>query len=125
MAYILIVDDDPDGREVLGKFLGKAGHNVESSPNGRDALASVLTGMPDVLILDLLMPEMDGTGLLEVLRSYLRLQSLPVIVLTGLPDSPKVQQARHLGVNTILVKGKATLDDILAAVNQELPRLPS
>ena len=70
------------------------------------------------------MPQMDGGGLLEVLRSYLRLQSLPVVVLTGLPDSPMVERARHLKVNAILVKGKATLEDIGRAVQAELPRAP-
>jgi CheY-like chemotaxis protein len=70
------------------------------------------------------MPQMDGGGLLEILRSYLRLQSLPVVILTGLPDSPLVERARFLKVNSILVKGKATLEDIRRAVEQELPRAP-
>jgi hypothetical protein len=67
---------------------------------------------------------MDGGNFLEVIRSYLRLQSLPVIILTGLPDSPMVDRARHLKVNTILVKGKATLEDIGEAVRMELHRVP-
>ena len=77
------------------------------------------------MLLDLFMPEIDGGGLLEIMRSYLRLQALPVIVLTGLPESPQVDRARHLKVNTVLVKGKATLEHILAAVKQELHRVPA
>jgi CheY-like chemotaxis protein len=70
------------------------------------------------------MPEMDGGTFLEVIRSYLRLQTLPVVILTALPDSPMVERARHLKVNTILMKAKTTFEEILNAVRQELHRLP-
>ena len=124
MASLLIVDDDRDGRDAMCTFLQRAGHEVECVANGREALAKVLARLPDLIILDLFMPEMDGGGLLEILRSYLRLQSLPVVVVTGLPDSPMVDRARFLKVNAILTKGKASLEDVLRAVTDELPRVP-
>jgi CheY-like chemotaxis protein len=124
MASLLIVDDDVDGRDALCEYLNKAGHDVRCVGDGRDALSAVLANTPDLIILDIFMPEMDGASFLEVLRSYLRLQSLPVIVLTGLPDSPAVQHARFLKVNTILIKGKATLEEIADAVKHELHRAP-
>jgi CheY-like chemotaxis protein len=124
MATLLLVEDDTDGREALCAYLARAGHTVECVPNGKDALAAVIARPPDLVILDLFMPEMDGGNFLEVIRSYLRLQSLPVIILTGLPDSPMVERARHLRVNTILVKGKATLEEIAEAVRTELHRAP-
>ena len=124
MATLLIVEDDTDGRDALCAYLERAGHTVHCAANGKDALASVIAEPPDLVILDLFMPEMDGGNFLEVIRSYLRLQSLPVIVLTGLPDSPMVERARHLRVNTILVKGKATLEEIGEAVRMELHRVP-
>lgn len=125
MASLLIVDDDVDGREVLCRFFEKAGHRVLCVSNGKEALSAVLGKLPDLLLLDLYMPEMDGAGLLEVLRSYLRLQSLPVVILTALPDSPMVERARHLKVNAILYKGKATFEEILATVEQEVHRVPT
>ena len=125
MASLLIVDDDADGREVLCRFFEKAGHQVSCVSNGKEALSAVLANIPDLVLLDLYMPEMDGAGLLEVLRSYLRLQSLPVIILTALPDSPMVERARHLKVNAILYKGKATYQEILASVEQEVHRVPN
>lgn len=124
MAQLLIVDDDKDGRDALCQFLGRSGHKVDCVSNGREALMSVLSRSPDLIILDLFMPELDGSSLLEVLRSYLRLQSLPVIVMTGLPDSPLAERARTLKVNAILIKGKATFEDIRQAVQQELVRAP-
>src|SRR5687767_11546513 len=105
MAQLLIVDDDKDGRDALCQFLERSGHKVDCVANGREALMSILSRPPDLVILDLFMPDMDGPSLLEVLRSYLRLQSLPVLVITGLPDSPLAARARTLKVNAILMKG--------------------
>src|SRR3954447_3485356 len=124
MAKILIVDDDADSGQAASRFLSAHGYEVEVLPNGRAALASILADTPDLILLDLFMPEMDGAGLLEILRSYLRLQSLPVVIWTGLPDGPMADRARTLKVNAILIKGKATPDDVLAAVKQELHRAP-
>jgi CheY-like chemotaxis protein len=122
----MVIDDDADGREVLSEYLRRFGHEVEGTADGREALASVLTRAPDLIILDICMPELDGAGFLKVLRSYLGLQSLPVVVLTGVPDSPLVERARFLRVNSVLVKGTATPQDVLRAVEEELaPRLRS
>ena len=124
MATILIVDDSPDNSEALGKFLEASGHEVACVPNGREALASVIQQPPDVVLLDLLMPEMDGPSFLEVVRSYLRLQALPVVVLTGLTESPMVERAQTLKVNSVLVKGKASPEEILQALQEAIVRMP-
>ena len=124
MAKIMIVDDSADSRESLAICFRNAGHEVTCVPNGREALSLVLTDMPDVILLDLLMPEMDGPSFLEVVRSYLRIQSLPVVILTGLGDSPMINRANALKVNSILVKGKATPDDILKALEEAIVRHP-
>jgi len=125
MAKILIVDDNKDCSDGLAKTLAIAGHEVTCVPNGRDALASILAKMPDVVLLDLIMPEMDGPSFLEVVRSYLRLQSLPVVILTALADSPMVSRAQALKVNTVLVKGKASAEDIQNALEQAAVTVPS
>ena len=122
MADLLIVDDDEDGREALRHLLQRAGHRVECASNGKAALASILAKAPDLLILDLFMPGMDGPGLLEILRTYMGLRTLPVVVLTGAPHSSLIERVRHLNVNTVLVKGTATLEDVLRAISDELSR---
>jgi CheY-like chemotaxis protein len=124
MAKILVVDDSEDSCESLAVLLRDAGHTVTCVPNGREALACVLADLPDVVLLDLLMPEMDGPSFLEVVRSYLRIQSLPVVVLTGLAESPMIDRARTLKVNSIVVKGKAAPSDILKALEEALVRYP-
>jgi DNA-binding NarL/FixJ family response regulator len=67
---------------------------------------------------------MDGPSFLEVIRSYLRMQSLPVVVLTALSDSPMIERARVSKVNSILVKGRATTDDIRKAIDEAVARYP-
>ena len=124
MAKILLVEDNEDARETLAVLLRARGHTVSGVPNGREALAQILTDLPDVVLLDLLMPEMDGPSFLEVVRSYLRIQSLPVVVLTALSESPMIDRARALKVNSILAKGKASLADVRQAVDEALHRLP-
>ena len=124
MAQVLIVDDDQAARESLSKLLTAAGHTADAVPNGKDALQRVLAQSPDVIVLDLLMPEMDGPSFLEVIRSYLRLQSLPVVVLTGLEDSPMINRAQALKINSVLIKAKASSDDILQAIKEAVARHP-
>src|SRR5204862_1368466 len=112
-------------RESRAVLFREAGHVVTGVPNGREALAQVLTDVPDVVLLDLLMPDMDGPSFLEVVRSYLRIQSLPVVVLTGLSESPMIDRARALKVNSILIKGKADTDAILKALEEAIGRIPN
>ena len=125
MADLLIVDDDEDGREALRHLLQRAGHRVECASNGKAALSSILARAPDLVILDLFMPGMDGPGLLEILRSYMGLRTLPVVVLTGAPHSSLVERIRHFNVNTVLVKATATFEDVLRAISDELARPPT
>jgi len=113
---VLVVDDEPDACDVLARLLARAGHRARCVPNGREALAAVVAGAYDVVVLDLLMPAMDGPTFLDIVRSYLRLQSLPVVVLTAAPDGPLADRARQHGVAAVLAKGAVTPDNILRAV---------
>jgi CheY-like chemotaxis protein len=118
MADVLIVEDDPSSGEALTMYLRHSGHHVRWVYFGEAALTGILERIPDVIVLDLMIPDVDGPGLLEVLRSYLRLQSLPVVVWTGLSEGPLVDHARALQVNSILHKSKATFEDVLKAIKQ-------
>jgi len=124
MPKVLIVDDNLDHIDSLAKVLTAKGHDVVTASSGRDALNKVIRSAPDVILLDLLMPEMDGPSFLEVVRSYLRLQTLPVVVLTGVPDSPLADRTREGTVNAILAKGKATTEDIEQAIVDAIAKAP-
>jgi CheY-like chemotaxis protein len=117
MPSVLLVDDDADGREVIAQYLTRAGYRVQPAPNGRSALMSLVADVPDVVILDLMMPEMNGVEFLRVIRNYLRWATLPVIVVTAYPTSPQLEEARKLGVRNVFTKSDFKLPDLLAAVN--------
>src|SRR5438067_11840676 len=99
MPCIMIVDDEPDSCEFMSKFLEQNGYSTRCLPNGREALTRLLVKLPDAVILDVRMPEMDGISLLEVMRSYLRWHKLPVILLSAHATSQEIDRARRLGVS--------------------------
>lgn len=83
MARLLIVDDEPDLRFTLQQWLLKRGHMVVEATNGREALKLAHTARPDLILLDLSMPEMDGFQTLVAIRQDEDLRSVPVVVLTA------------------------------------------
>jgi CheY-like chemotaxis protein len=118
VASILVVDDDPDIRDLLGAILRAAGYEVRDAENGRVALDAVLERVPDLVVLDLAMPEMDGCRFLEELRARGLRKRTRVIVVTGRDvghDLPDVR--RHL------LKPFET-SDLLDAVRQSLAEPP-
>jgi CheY-like chemotaxis protein len=124
MPRVLIVEDNLDGAEVLELFLIKHGYEITTVPNGREALAA-LTGAtpPDVVLLDLRMPEMDGLQFLQVIRSYLRWSSLPVIIVTAYADDALPKRVQALGVTHIFQKAALDLEALRSAIEQSLPGL--
>jgi two-component system response regulator AtoC len=105
-SQVLVVDDDLDSGDSLARMLRKRGHHAIAVPNGREALAMLMGMTPDAIVLDMRMPQMDGAMFLDVVRSYLRLQSVPVLLLTAYPDGPEVERAQRLGVRGVFRKGQ-------------------
>jgi CheY-like chemotaxis protein len=116
MAVVLLVDDDADSSEAVLRFLRKSGHRVIYQPNGREALSALTSESPDVVVLDARMPEMDGTSFLEVIRCYLRWQTLPVIMLTAYAEGHHIRRAVELGVKRIFLKAECDLAELLAEI---------
>jgi two-component system chemotaxis response regulator CheY len=82
-ATVLIVDDDPDIRDALGELLTARGYDVLSAANGREALALARTDRPAAVLLDLMMPVMDGYGFMEERAKDTTLTSIPVAIITA------------------------------------------
>jgi DNA-binding response OmpR family regulator len=84
MKKILIVDDDGDVLQMLGKRLTTSGYSVITANNGEDAIGLALLQHPDIIILDVLMPDMEGEEVAAKLRGYSRTKDVPVIFITAL-----------------------------------------
>jgi CheY-like chemotaxis protein len=105
MNTVLIVDDTLDCSEPLAKLLRKRGHTVECAPDGAEALALLARFRPDVIVLDLMMPVMDGVSFLEVLRGDPERKDIRVVVLSGCGDGLPAGRLAELGVGEIFLKG--------------------
>ena len=120
MSRILVVEDDVDSANALARLLARAGHDVGCVTNGKAAMGAILKQVPDLVVLDLALPEVDGAKLLEIIRSYLRLQALPVVVWTGMGNHPIVEQAARFNVDAIVAKGGPNYYAVLSAVERSL-----
>jgi CheY-like chemotaxis protein len=120
MARVLYVEDHADTREAVSRMLEHAGYEVCTEENGREALMAAVGRPPDVMLLDLSLPEMNGVQLVQIIRSYPRLCSIPVVVLTAMGNGKLFEEAKALNVSSFLIKPIATFDDIRAAVEEAL-----
>ncbi|MCL2723232.1 MAG: response regulator [Polyangiaceae bacterium] len=104
-ATVLVVDDDEDTVETMRDILSEEGHIVSCAKNGREALALASSTRPDLILLDLNMPEMDGRHVLDAIRRDPCLSDTHVVVLSGAADAPQVaceSVAKPLRLDTLL-----------------------
>jgi CheY-like chemotaxis protein len=123
MATILVVDDTALAREAVSRLLEYEGFEVLRASHGRDAWAMMYEHTPNLVLLDLMMPEMDGVTLLRMIRQSSRWHDLPVIVLTGVTDDQFfIESARSLGIADLVPKASFGFDDLLSRVRRHLPK---
>jgi len=101
---ILIVDDSADNRRLARDVLEPEGYRLEEAGDGRQALRSVARDRPDLVLLDLMMPEMDGFTFVKRLRGDLGLTSIPVLVLTAKSEAESQAQSLELGADDYMAK---------------------
>jgi CheY-like chemotaxis protein len=119
-ATVVIVDDDPDARKLTGRLLRKAGWKVVEANNGRVALQRVAEHSPDLLIVDLMMPEMDGFDLIDALRRNPDTHSTPIVVVTAKEITEEDRQRLNGSVSQVLQKAGHRRDELLAAVRKQV-----
>lgn len=117
---ILIVEDDPPMMEALTDKLGREGFEVLDARNGEDGLSRSLADKPDLILLDIILPKMDGITMLKKLREDEAGKKIPVIILTNLSDSERVMEATKNGAFDYLVKAEWRLEDVIKKVKARL-----
>ena len=110
----LVVDDVADNRALLRAALEGDGWTVEEAGNGLEALDRLEQRRPDAILLDLMMPEMDGIALVERLRTSERNRSIPVLVVTAKDITPMDRQRLSGGVHAIMQKGAVDLSELVS-----------
>ena len=122
MHRILIVEDTPIIREPMARLLRAEGFAVACAANGVEAFAALERSAADLVLLDVLMPKMNGVAFLEAFRADPRWADVPVIAVTGVLDSTWLLRLRELNVRTVIHKGRFDLDGLLAEVHRHLPQ---
>ncbi len=114
-ADILIAEDDAVLRDVYMKKFTIAGYKIRTAQNGEEAIAEIKKKAPDILILDVNMPVLDGFG---VLQNYPREQrAFPVIMLTNFGDEKNRQKGEELGADDYFIKSEMTIRKLLEMVD--------
>ncbi len=121
---ILLVDDDADARERLRGWLDGGQWAVQEAANGREALAHVQADKPDVILLDLMMPEMDGFAVVAALQKEPRWSDIPVIVVTARDLDAEDRKRLNSGVQSVLVKETFRPGELVERIRQ-LPQVES
>jgi len=121
MANVLIVDDDEDTCRPLVRLLQYVGHCPFFVHDGRAALAMLDTLRPDMILLDVMMPGLNGLDVLKTIRAHPTHKNLPVVVYSALNDNETMNSAMQNGAQSYLVKSKATFADIQSCIESNLP----
>lgn len=120
MKTILFIEDEQALQRTMGVALQKGGYEVLQALNGEDGLRIAKEKHPDLILLDLILPRIDGFGVLKQVKEESVTEDIPVIVLTNLESADDVDKALELGATTYLVKANYNLEDVLGKVKAVL-----
>lgn len=116
MSKILIIEDDDFLRSLAVTKLEKEGFTVSMAANGQEGLSLVQSVMPDLLILDLMLPIMSGFDVLEKMKSDDATKHIKVIVFSNLGEESDIKKCLDMGANDYLVKANFTLDELVEKI---------
>jgi DNA-binding response OmpR family regulator len=119
---ILIVEDETTILNILAERFTSEGFEVFSAENGKIGLELAFKNHPDIILLDIIMPVMDGMAMLDVIRKDVWGEHVHVILLTNLSDNEKVFTSNRNGVFDYLIKCNMTMDNIVQTVEEKLTK---
>lgn len=124
MIKIAIIEDDPVIAQMYRMKFEADGFEVQTADNGREGIALTERFSPDLILLDMQMPEMDGNEALALIRKHDWGKEIPVIVLTNLGEEEAPKELRSLGIHSYIVKADLTPRQVVGRVKSAL-RLPA
>lgn len=122
MTKIAIIEDDPVINQMYRMKFEADGFEVQLADNGSRGVALVEKFQPDMILLDLQMPEMGGAEALEIIRSHDWGKHIPVIILTNLGEEESPKHLRGLGIDSYIVKADLTPRQVVGRVKEALER---
>lgn len=117
---ILLVEDDENLASVYETRLQAEGFNTKRVANGEDAIAAATQALPDLILLDVMMPKVSGFDVLDILRHTPETANVKVIMLTALSQDSDKERARALGVDDYLIKSQVVIADVVDKIKHTL-----
>jgi len=120
MAKVLIIEDEPLVARMFEKSIGASGHEVSTALNGKEGLKKMKEVMPDIVLLDIMMPEMNGMQVLEEMGKDPEIKNIPVVMLTNLSGKHDAELAISKGAVEYWVKKDAKPGDLAGKISELL-----
>ncbi len=120
MEKILIVEDDKFLRDLLERKLKKEEFTIETAIDGEEAIDKINSWLPDLILLDLIIPKIDGFEVLRQSKSKPATKDIPVVILSNLGQQGEIEKGLNLGAVDYLVKAHLTPDEIVVKIKKIL-----
>ena len=117
---ILLVEDDESLSNVYVTRFEAEGFDIRRAGNGEDALATAINYQPDIILLDIMMPKVDGFDVLDILKNTNKTKDLKIIMLSALSQEMDIDKATKLGADDYLIKSEVTIADVVEKIKKEL-----
>ena len=115
MANVLLIEDEPSLRNLYSHILSRKDYGVETANDGGDALVKLMQYKPDVILLDIIMPNIDGIEFLKILKNHPELKYIPVLMITSVTEISKMKRCLDIGAAGYIMKD-STPEDIIRRV---------
>lgn len=122
MKTVLLIEDNPDIRENMGEILELANYRVLLAPDGKQGVALALAQTPDIIVCDIMMPELDGYGVIHLLQKHEHLQHIPFIFITAKAERTEIRKGMELGADDYITK-PFTGTELLNAIEGRLKKM--
>ncbi len=119
---ILIAEDEEILYNLLQKKLNQEGYNVSVATNGREALDQMRKDKPDILLLDIIMPQLGGFGVMEAMRKDPSLRDIPVIIVSNSGQPVEIDKAKKLGAKNWIIKTEFDPQEVIDKVGAQLEK---
>jgi len=110
MSKILLIENEEFLRKLYSEFLSMSKYQVDTAENGREGIAKLDSFIPELIILDIKMPVMDGPEFLRVIKKNIKLRDIPIIILTGVSEYAYIKECLELGANDYVEKTTHPVD---------------
>lgn len=117
MKKILIVEDDSFLKDLESSKFTHEGFSVTAATNPAEIEAALAAGLPDIILLDLMLPEIDGFELLKKFKTDEKTKAIPVIVFSNLSDEAEMKRVLDAGASDFMIKSNFTLSDVIEKIN--------